>query len=404
MTDAESTVASRASCPITDFFELNVPIAPAGWHFDNFDAKREQAPVHKGDAGGHEYFLVTRMADVRKAYQDTATFSNSAVAATDPDPVYRWIPEMLDGQVHRAWRQMLTPLWAPAAIDKMKPRIRERFAKVLDEVAARGTCDIVHDVALLFPNVIFMDLMGLPLEDAEQFQAWEVAILHGDRTASDVPQRQMEAMIAVMGYFGQLIARRREEPSDDLLSYVVAQQIDGQPIPDQELLEFCLLMFMAGLDTVAAQLAYNFWHLATHPDDRRRLVADPTMWPAANEELLRFYSFVTPSRKVVQDTEIAGCPIKAGHMVHLPLVSANRDPREFADADRVVIDRQANRHIAFGAGPHRCLGAHLAREELLVAMTMWHERIPDYRLDPDVEVVEHGGQIGIERLQLVWDV
>ena len=404
MTDVEATPSNPVGCPVVNFADLNVPIAPAGWHFSNFDAKREEAPVHTGDGGGHQYFLATRMADIRKAYQSTDTFSNSAVTVADPNPAYRWIPEMLDGHIHTAWRQMLTPLWSPVAIDKLKPKLRQRFTEVLDAVADKGSCDFVADVALLFPNVIFMDLMGLPLEDADQFQAWEVAILHGDRTDADSGDRRMAAMMSVYGYFTQLIAERRANPRDDMLSYVLAQHIDGEPIPDQDLLDFCLLMFMAGLDTVAAQLTYNFWHLATHPDDRRRLVAEPQLWPSAIEELLRYYAFVTPSRKVIKDTEIAGCPIKAGQMVHLPLVSANRDPREFEHADQVIIDREANRHIAFGAGPHRCLGSHLAREELLTAMTMWHERIPEYRVAADFEVLEHGGQIGIERLHLVWDV
>lgn len=404
MTESESNLFNPSGCPVTHFAELNVPMAPAGWHFDNFDAKREQAPVHVGDANGHQFMMATRMADIRKAYQTADVFSNSAVTVGDPDPVYRWIPEMLDGRIHTSWRQLLTPLWAPAAVEKLKPKLRQRFTEVLDDIASKGECDFVRDVALLFPNVIFIDLMGLPREDADQFQEWEVAILHGDRTAGNTAERQMNAMIAVMGYFAQLIAQRREEPRDDLLSYVLAQTIDGEPIPDQDILDLCLLMFMAGLDTVAAQLTYNFWHLATHPEDRRRLVAEPDLWPSAIEEFLRYYAFVTPSRKVMKDTEIAGCPIKAGTMVHLPLVSANRDPREFEDADKVIIDREVNRHIAFGAGPHRCLGSHLAREELLVAMTMWHERIPEYRLAPGFEVVEHGGQVGIESLKLVWDV
>jgi cytochrome P450 len=169
-------------------------------------------------------------------------------------------------------------------------------------------------------------------------------------------------------------------------------------------LDFCLLMFMAGLDTVATQLTFNFWHLATHDDDRQRLLAEPALWPTAIEELLRYYAFVTPGRKVVKDTEIAGCPVKAGQMVLLPFVSANRDPREFPDADRVVIDRKVNRHLSFGAGPHRCLGSHLAREELLTAMTMWHERIPHYRIPEGAEIREHGGQLGILGLPLEWDV
>ncbi len=403
MTDVDAPPERPQGCPVADYFDINVAIADAGWHFANFDRLRERAPVFVGDAGGHDYFLVTRMADIRKAYQAADIFSNSAVTVTDPNPPFRWIPEMLDGRIHTAWRQMLTPLWTPAAIEKMLPKLRHRFAEVLDDVADRGVCDVVTDVALLFPNVIFMDLMGLPREDADQFQAWEVAILHGDRTASDSGQRRMDAMMAVIGYFSQLIAERRKEPRDDLLSFVLAQEIDGAPIPDQDLLDFCLLMFMAGLDTVAAQLTYNFWHLATHDGDRQRLVAEPDLWPTAIEELLRYYSFVTPSRKVMRDTEIAGCPIKAGQMVHLPLVAANRDPREFEDADRVIIDRASNRHIAFGAGPHRCLGSHLARQELLTAMTMWHERIPEYRLEPGFHVREHGGQVGIESLRLVWD-
>ncbi len=168
------------------------------------------------------------------------------------------------------------------------------------------------------------------------------------------------------------------------------------------MLAFCLLMFMAGLDTVAAQLAYSFWHLATHDDDRRRIVADPTLIPGAIEEFLRYYSFVTPGRKVMHDTEIAGCPIEAGKMIFMPLASANRDSREFVDADKVIIDRQDNRHIAFGAGPHRCLGSHLARQELRIALEMWHERIPDYHLRDGAEVLEHGGQIGLDSLPLVW--
>ncbi|MDO8390309.1 MAG: cytochrome P450 [Actinomycetota bacterium] len=404
MPDSNQIIDNPTGCPITDHTELNVPMAPVGWHFDSFDAKREMAPVHTGEAGGHQYYLVTRMADIRKTYQTAEVFSNSAVSVGEPNPAYKWIPEMLDGHIHTAWRQLLTPLWSPAAVEKLKPKLRQRFNEVIDRVIARGECDIVADVALLFPNVIFMELMGLPIDDADQFQKWEVDILHGDSRSGDNQAVRMGAMGEVVGYFDKLITQRQAEPKDDMLSYVLAQRIDGEPIPREDVLAFCLLMFMAGLDTVAAQLTYNFHHLATHPEDRARLLAEPQLWPSAIEEFLRFYAFVTPSRKAMQDTEIAGCPVKAGHMVHLPLVSANRDPREFADADKVVIDREVNRHLAFGAGPHRCLGSHLAREELFAAMTLWHERIPNYRVAPGVQVMEHGGQIGIESLPIVWDV
>jgi cytochrome P450 len=286
----------------------------------------------------------------------------------------------------------------------MKPKLRQRFSEVLDSIAAKGSCEFVSEVALLFPNVIFMDLMGLPSKDADQFQAWEVAILHTDSDVPGTAESQFAAMMEVMGYFGALIEQRRLEPKEDIISYVLAARIDGEPIPMQDILDFCLLMFMAGLDTVASQLTYNFWHLANNPQDRERLLAEPELWPSAIEEFLRFYSFVTPSRKVAEDTEVAGCPVKAGQMVFMPLVAANRDPREFENADKVLIDRENNRHIAFGAGPHRCLGSHFAREELMTAMTMWHERIPNYRVVAGSAVPEHGGQMGITSLHLEWDV
>jgi cytochrome P450 len=396
-------------CPVTHYHEVNQEVRPAGWHFDNFDVKREMAPVHTGFAGApdNQYFLITRMADIRNSFQSADTFSNSSVVPADPQPLYRWIPEMLDGRIHTAWRQLLGPFFTPAAVANMESLVRRRFMEVLDSVVRRGECDFVHDVALLYPNVIFMDLFGLPREDAEQFQAWEVAILHGGHSSEEGNQHRMDAMIAVMGYFSGLIKDRREnaDPSrTDILSKSLDFHIDGESVSDQDLLDFCLLMFMAGLDTVAAQLTFSFWHLATHDDDRERIVSDPSLIPTAVEEFLRYYSFVTPGRKVVHDTEIAGCPIKAGQMVYLPLVSANRDPREFDRAGDVLIDRATNRHIAFGAGPHRCLGSHLARQELRIAMEEWHARIPSYRVAPGAEIVEHGGQIGISNLPLVWDV
>ena len=164
-------------------------------------------------------------------------------------------------------------------------------------------------------------------------------------------------------------------------------------------------MFMAGLDTVSIQLSYAFWHLARHAADRKRIAEDPAMIPAAVEEFLRQFAFVAPSRKVMQDTDFHGCPLKKGDMVFLPLSGATRDPAQFEDGATVHFDRPTNNHIAFGAGPHRCLGSHLARRELRVALEEWHRVIPDYRLTEGVEVTEHGGGLyGIDRLELSWDV
>jgi cytochrome P450 len=369
------------------------------WHFDNFDRLRDEGRSYFGDASGHEFWLLTRMSDIRAALQSPQLFSSRAVVPADPDPPYLWIPEMLDPPVHTRWRQLLGPIFTPAAIAKLEPRVKQRFDEILDEIAPRGECDYVADVALRFPNTIFMEIMGLPVSDAAQFQIWETAILHTSQGSGE----GLTAMNEVIGYFAALVTERRKVPKDDLVSVALTFEIDGKPVSDEDLLAMCLLLFMAGLDTVAMQLSYSMMHLATHDEDRRRIVADPTLVPGAIEEFLRYYSFVTPGRKITADGEFAGCPVKSGQMAYLPLVSANRDPDEFADADRVVIDRADNRHIAFGAGPHRCLGSHLARQELRIGLAGWHARIPEYRLKAGVPIREHGGQIGLDNLALEWD-
>jgi len=165
-------------------------------------------------------------------------------------------------------------------------------------------------------------------------------------------------------------------------------------------------MFMAGLDTVSVTLGWSFLHLAEHDDDRQKIIDDPAVVSTAIEEFLRAYAIVVPARKAIADVEIQGCPIKKGEMVSIPLNAATRDSAEFDDALDVDIMRSPNRHIAFGAGPHRCLGSHLARRELQIALEEWHKRIPNYRVAPGAreKLTETGGQLGLTSLPLVWDI
>jgi cytochrome P450 len=402
VTTVDDQTAVGPQCPVLKYEELNAGASAALEHFAVFDRMREQSDVTFGDALGNEFWLVSRMDEIRHAFQTPEVFSNRAVSPYDPDPSYKWIPEMLDAPEHTKWRQLLGPFFTPGTVDRMEESMRRQFNQIIDDVIERGECDFVHDVALRFPNTIFMELLGLPTADAEIFQAWETRILHGDVAARAATAPA--AMEEVKAYFAGLIAQRREEPKDDLLSKTMAFEIDGAPVQDDDLMALLLLLFMAGLDTVAMQLSYSFLHLATHADDRTRLVEQPALIPSAIEEFVRYYAFVTPGRKVVQDSELGGCPVAAGQMVYLPLVSANRDPRAFPDADKVLIDRKPNPHIGFGAGPHRCLGSHLARRELRVALEEWHRRIPSYDVQPGVTLTEHGGQIGLDNLPLRWDV
>ena len=154
---------------------------------------------------------------------------------------------------------------------------------------------------------------------------------------------------------------------------------------------------------MAAALGYALYHFATHPGDRQRIVADPALIPAAVEEILRVYAFTIPARKVKKDTEVGGCPIAAGSMVQLPIRAATRDEHAFAGGADVRIGRTPNNHIAFGAGPHRCLGSHLARHELVIALEEWHKRIPDYRLADGAVIFEVGRSSGPDSMPLRWD-
>jgi cytochrome P450 len=248
--------------------------------------------------------------------------------------------------------------------------------------------------------------MGLPIDKLADFMVWEDKILHP--TPESDPDRSvaLSAMTEVMAYFGAVIAQKRADPAtrgDDIVSHAIKWDIDGERPSDGDLMSCMLLLFMAGLDTVAAQLSYAFHHLATHPGDRQKIVDDPSRVPAAVEELLRAHSIVLTARIATKDIEFHGCPIKQGDMVAFPLALANRDPQVLQRGGTVDLDAPRFRHLSFGAGPHRCLGSHLARQELVIALQEWHRLIPDYEIADTSQVVEHtGGVYGIDSLPLRW--
>jgi cytochrome P450 len=366
-----------------------------------FDQLRADAPVVRNTfADG--YYVLTRYEDILGAYQDPETFSNDAVTVLEPDPSYLWIPHML-GDEHRQWRRLLGPDFSPTTIGKLDDRIRSWAIELIDSLAARGECDVITDFSFYYPTTIFLGLMGLPPEDLGRFMEWESSILHSHgATPEEIVANRTGAMAAVSGYFRSVIADRRAHQGDDLISHAIDFEIDGRLVTDDEVTSYCFFMFMAGLDTVAAALGYALYHFATHPGDRQRIIADPTLIPTAIEEILRAYAFTIPARKVTRDIEVAGCPIAAGSMVQLPIRAATRDSRAFDGGADIRIDRTPNNHIAFGAGPHRCLGSHLARHELTIALEEWHKRIPDYRLADGAAIFEVGRSSGPDSVPLSW--
>jgi cytochrome P450 len=313
---------------------------------------------------------------------------------------------MLDPPDHTAWRRLLAPHFTPRRAEQMSGAVRARCVELIDGFAGRGEVDFVAEFAARYPTSIFLELFGLPYEDLDRLLVWEQQIMHPDNESDPDRTRFLAAMNSVTAYFGELIASRRANPgpgSGDLLSIALTWTIDGDPIPDEQMLPFCLFLFIAGLDTVTSQITYMFHHLATHPGDRRRIVAEPAIHQRAVEEFLRFHPIIVSGRKVTRDTELNGCPIRAGEMIAVPLSGAGRDQAAYPHADRVDFDREVIRHLSFGLGPHRCLGAHLARQELRIALEEWHKRIPDYSIAPGVRILERtAGTWGLDSLPLVW--
>jgi cytochrome P450 len=219
----------------------------------------------------------------------------SITPALDPNPSYKWIPEMLDAPEHGWWRRALGPLFAPGAVAKLEDKVRSRAVELIDGFIDRGSCDFMADFAQRFPTSIFLELLGLPVEELPMFLRWEDQILHGAAPDGEAPgSARLGAMREVMQYFTGFIAQRRQEPKDDIISKSLTFSINGAPPSDEDLLSFLLLLFMAGLDTVTMTLGYPFWHLSTHPADRRRLATETSLTPMAIEEFLRAFAIVNP--------------------------------------------------------------------------------------------------------------
>jgi cytochrome P450 len=396
----------QASCPVEDYV-FTGDRRPPLHYFHGLDGYQDRARPFLRTEDAQGYWVFTDHEAILDGLQHPELFSNRAIVPVEPNPPYTWLPIMLDPPDHTKWRRVLGAYFSPGRVERLEADQRRFARELIEGFAAKGECDFYKDFAEVFPTTIFLQIMGLPVDKLDDFMVWEDKILHG--TAESDPDRSIAfgAMMEVMGYFQGLITERREDPAtraDDIVSNALEWRIDGQPPTDEEILSCMLLLFMAGLDTVASQLSYAFLHLATHDADRARLVAEPGVVPHAVEELMRAYPIVQTARIATQDTEFRGCPVKAGDMVAFPLGMAGRDETVYPNARQVDLDRENPRHISFGAGPHRCLGSHLARQELVVALQEWHKLIPDYRVSDLDAVVEHSsGVYSLETLPLAWD-
>jgi cytochrome P450 len=400
--DDSMTAAERAglTCPVGHYSWASGDHPPLAG-FRQFDEGKDPVFFTR-DASG--YYVFTEQEAIAEGMQRPDLFSSSSIEPITPDMPYRWVPEMVDPPEHTQWRRLLAPWFTPGRAAAMTDDVHTEATRLIDDVVLEGHCDFVSQFARKYPTAIFLRLMGLPLSDLDMFLAYY--ILHGNEQTDPTRERAVQAMGEVMRYFGEVIdAARKPDGSDgtDIISAAVRWEIGGAPITDDDLMSLCTLMFVAGLDTVAAQLSYAIYTLATNPQLRQRIVDDPEVIPTVVEEFLRVHGIVQPGRKVAQDMVFRGCPLKKGDMVLFPLAAAGRDPRQYDQPAEIDFDRGRVRHISFGAGPHRCLGSHLARLELAIGLEEWHRRIPQYEVAAAETIAEHhSGVYGLNSLPLTW--
>ena len=386
----------------TDF---TVP-RPAHWYHRELNEIRDTAPFTFNDAT-YGFWMFNRYEQVRDALQMPEVFTNQRTSALgNPAHKPRLLPQNLDGPEHMAYRQVLNPWFGPRAIERTAPLARRRAVEMIEELRPAGSCDLAVEFAMQYPTEIFLGHLGLPLEDGEQLLPLVEAMFRGFFGGDP---GEMDATVdALKDYFRRQFADRERNPRDpatDFVTDIMTTELDGRPFPAEDRVTLAFTIMLAGLDTTRSALGYVFHHLATHPDHRAWILEDMSRLPAAVEELLRLYTLLLQvGREVSTDIEFHGCPLHQGDIVWLGTAAANRDPREFDRPDEFVPDRRTNRHLAFGAGPHRCLGMHLAREELRIVLEEWLTRIPDFRLAPDASLQERGGQLMLTTVPLEWDV
>jgi len=352
--------------------------------------------------GGH--WLVTSFDDVHHVLREHDVFS-AAENALPANLAGKAIPLQYDPPEHTAYRTLINPLFSPARMKALEPHIRDTAIRLIDTFIEDGEVEFVSAFAHPLPTATFLSLVGWPLDDAPKFAHWNEAILVGKPGApvEDDMAYRIAVSTEVFEYFGHVVADRRANPDvDDVTGALMRARYAGErPLTDDEMLRALWLLMLGGLHTVRGVLALGMIHLAENPDQRQRLLDDPSLVPTAVEEMLRIDAPVVPGRILTRDVEFRGVQMREGDRIIAFTSAANRDDAEFACPHQLDVARQPNRHLTFGSGPHRCVGSHLARVELQIALEELHRRLPDYRLDASSPPVRHHGQVrGVNSLRL----
>jgi cytochrome P450 len=359
------------------------------------DDLRRRCPIaHTERFGGG--WLPTRYEDVSAIAYDTDHFSSRAIIMSnfrpprDLAPVGGSPPISSDPPFHHDARRLLLPAFTKKAVAKQEPATRAFCHSLIDAFAGQDMVDAAADYAQHIPIRVIADMLGFPPEHGPQFREFVEDLIEG----INLPPEDRIARVSRL--FDNLLAQVHEhlaDPREDLTTYLIDAELYGRKLEPSHVVGTLVLLLIAGIDTTWSAIGASLWHLAKTPADRQRLLAEPGLLPTAAEEFLRAYAPVTMARLVKEDVHWRGADMKAEDWILLSFPAANRDPAQFGRAGEVVIDREVNRHAAFGLGIHRCLGSHLARMELRTALEVWLERIPEFSLKDPSAVRWSAGQI-----------
>jgi cytochrome P450 len=380
-------------------------------HARVLDVRRNAPPIFWTPHNGGHWVLASHKA-VHEASRDPETFSNAMMSREEmakamaampagmpriPQPV----PIALDPPEHGAFRAPLQATFSPKSMFNLTGQIRALAVELIEAMKVKGTAEFMKDVAEPMPVQVFLEMFGLPLERRDEYRR----LVEDQMAALDRSQGDAAMLFRkVADVMHDTLADRRDNPRDDIISMLWQTTINGQPMTMEDMENFSVLLFIAGLDTVMNGMGHGVLHLARNPELQRQLRANPKLIPEAAEELLRRYTFTVPPRRVAKDTIFHGVEMKAGDRVMLFLPGADLDAAEFPEPEQFDLERENNVHIAFGVGPHRCLGSHLARIELQILYEELLNRLPEFRLAADKPVTYHGGHvIGPNELWLSWE-
>src|ERR1700722_18629157 len=394
------TLSEAITGPVSDW-ATDFSHADPQWAADPFpiqDDLRQRCPVAHTDRFGGAW-LPTRYDDVASIAYDTERFSSRAIVISnfrpplDLAPVGGTPPISSDPPFHHDARKLLLPAFTKTAISRYEESTRAYCNSLIDAFDTSDGSDVVdaaQDYAKYIPMRVIGDMLGLPQADTALFAQFVEDVLG---TVDLPPEERGERLRPLFDYLYEQVRDHVANPRDDLTTHLINAELYGQKLDPNHVVGTIVLLLIAGIDTTWSAIGASIWHLAGHSADRERLISSPDLMPTAIEEFLRAYAPVTMARLVKEDTQFGDVDMKAEDWILLSFPAANRDPAKFDQADQVVIDREVNRHAAFGLGIHRCLGSHLARLELRVALEVWLSRIPEFSLADPSAVTWSTGQI-----------